>query len=517
MTEQQARQVLLLKAAEQAIGHAADGADAAAAGDPTRHAGSMPAWTATDSAWASAEARRILGEPALAAQASGQAALAFLRQRAQLGLRRLAQRDGVWADGAPQALTWRPWLAAGGLLLALLAGVAGDSLSADHRINLLAPPLLALLLWNLLVYAVLLLAALRRVLGRRRSGTSSPPPHPVSKALLALATRLARPLRPRSGRGWHATAYRGFTADWLQLSRPVLLHQAAAWLHAAAALLALGAVLAMYGRGLAFDYRAGWDSTFLAPAQVHAWLSLLLGPAAALSGQSLPDVSGIAALRWAAGSTGEGAARWIHWHALTMTGVVVLPRVVLAAVALWRARRAAAALQLPLTAPYFRQLLQQAPATAWAVTVLPYSYQLGPAQRSGLAAALSAALEPGALPELATSLPLGAEDNLPTALPTDLAERVVALFALTATPERETHGAFVTALVKALPARCRLQVVVDESVFRQRLGPSIDALVRLQQRQQAWSRLLHDLSLPAPVFADLASGAEQPKTAAVAG
>ena len=500
MTEQPARQVLQLKAVEQAVGRAADAAVASHAS----LAGPRPVWTATDRAWASAEARRVLGEPAPAEQASGQAALAFLHQRAQLGLRRLAQRDGVWADGAPRPLAWLPCLAALGLLLALLAGVAGDSLSADHRINLLAPPLLALLLWNLLVYAVLLLAGLRRVLGRHRPGPSPPPRHPMSKALLALATRLARPLRPRSGPGWQAAAYRDFTADWWQLSRPVLLHQASAWLHAAAALLVLGAVLAMYGRGLAFDYRAGWDSTFLAPAQVHAWLSLLLGPAAALTRQSLPDVAGIAALRWAAGSAGESAARWIHWHALTMAGVVVLPRLVLAAVALWRARRAASELQLPLTEPYFRQLLQQAPATAWAVTVLPYSYQLGQAQRNGLEAALSAALEPGALPELASSLPLGAEDDLPAALPADLAERVVALFALTATPERETHGAFVTALAKALPARCRLQVVVDESVFRQRLGPSPDGPVRLQQRQQAWSRLLHDLSLPAPHFVDLA-------------
>lgn len=516
MTEQQAREVLLLKAVEQAAEHSAW--QAAEAGSQAK-SGSPPGWTAADSAWASAEARRVLGEPAAAEQASGQTTLAFLQQRARLGLRRLAQRDGIWSDGGPQPLALWRWLAALGLLLALLAGVAGDRLSADPRINLLAPPLLALLLWNLLVYAGLLLAMLRSWLGGRKApaAASSPARHPFSDGLLGLSTRLSRRRQPRGGPAWQVDAHGRFCLDWLQLSRPAQQHRAAAWLHGAAALLALGAVLAMYGRGLVFDYRAGWDSTFLAPAQVHAWLNLLLGPAAALTGQSLPDVAGLAALRWADGGAGEGAARWIHWHAMTMAALVILPRTALAGFALWQAGRAALQLQLPLQAPYFRQLLQQAPATAWSVSVLPYSYQLGTAQRSGLAAALSAALGPGAMPQLSAGLPLGAEDNLLAGLPADLADKVVALFALTATPERETHGAFITALAQALPERCSLQVVVDESVFRQRLGAAADAAQRLQQRQQAWSRLLHDLSLPAPQFADLASGPARHGAQAAAG
>jgi hypothetical protein len=104
---------------------------------------------------------------------------------------------------------------------------------------------------------------------------------------------------------------------------------------------------------------------------------------------------------------------------------------------------------------------------------------------------------------VAASLPLGAEDDLVRQLPDDLAPDVAALFAASATPERETHGAFVRALVAALPRGAQLTVLVDESGLRQHTGRAPDAELRLTQRRAAWQRLLHDLSLPAPRFIDL--------------
>jgi hypothetical protein len=82
------------------------------------------------------------------------------------------------------------------------------------------------------------------------------------------------------------------------------------------------------------------------------------------------------------------------------------------------------------------------------------------------------------------------------------------LFAATATPERETHGAFVRALQKALSEKAlsgsvSLHVLVDESGLRQRSAAASDAELRLTQRRAAWQRMLHDLSLPAPQFIDL--------------
>jgi hypothetical protein len=271
----------------------------------------------------------------------------------------------------------------------------------------------------------------------------------------------------------------------------------------AAALLALAVVASMYVVGLAFDYRAGWDSTWLDAEAVQRILATVLAPASALSGIALPDATELARLRFAEGSSGERAGRWIHLYAVTLAMLVIAPRLALAAWAGWRARRAALALALPLDEPYFRALLRDGPQRPRPVTVLPYSYTLGAVQRAALARALVAAIGAGAQPHLAPSLPLGAEDDLKSHLPGDLAPDVAVLFAAGATPERESHGAFVRALLAALPRGAQLAVLVDESGLRQHAGRASDAELRLTQRRAAWQRLLHDLSLPAPRFIDL--------------
>lgn len=478
MTESEARQVLMLRAVETA---ALEGAQAP--------------WARGDADWASAEARRRVGEAA--------ADEVFIVQRAELGLQRLRERGIGLAAGAP-ARTW--WLLPV-LGLALFAGLAADALGPAPRINLLAPPRLALLLWNLLVFAGLLLAAVR---GLRRLRTAGSQTNASVGRLVAWLVRvgngMARRLAANDDAPWVTTARLRAHADWAFLGRVLQGQRVAAGLHAAAAMLALGVVLSMYLHGLVFDYRAGWDSTFAGAREVHAVLGLVLGPASAISGIALPDVQTIAGLRWADGSAGESAARWIHLYALTLVGAIVLPRLWLALWAGMRARRSAGSISLPLDEPYFVHLKHAARATPQPVTVLPYSYLLGAAEKARLQAALAGVFGPGAQPQLAESLPQGAEDNLPVALPAELADTVVALFALTATPERETHGAFVRALAGALPPRCTLRVVVDESGFRRKLGGGSDAPLRLQQRRSAWQRLLQDLSLPPPDFVDLAPG-----------
>ena len=63
----------------------------------------------------------------------------------------------------------------------------------------------------------------------------------------------------------------------------------------------------------------------------------------------------------------------------------------------------------------------------------------------------------------------------------------------------------VRALADALPRGTQLSVLVDESGLRQHAGRAADTELRLTQRRAAWQRLLHDLSLPAPRFIDLAT------------
>jgi Protein of unknown function (DUF2868) len=437
-------------------------------------------WSDDDAAWASAEARRAVGEGGDRAKAQ-----AFLVKRAQLAQQRLAARDAAWraplqGDRGPRL--WR-WLL---LLLAVVvaAYIVGDVLGASHRINLLAPPVLALLLWNLVVYMLLLFAS-----GRGPS------------AWMARAIEDARTRVSARGKAAPLVAARArFAAEWAVATGSAQQARVAGVMHAAAALLALIVIASMYVFGIAFDYRAGWDSTWLDAEQVQRTLALVFTPATALSGIAVPSIDEMAKLRFAEGSAGESAARWIHLYAITLGLFVVLPRLLLAAWSAWRVRRAETKLALPQDEPYFRALLRDGPATARPVTVLPYSYTLTAPQVKALPKALIEAIGPGAQPRVKPVLALGSEDALPATALEDADADVAALFAATATPERETHGAFVRTLAHAVGSRATVSVLIDESAFRQRSGNASDAELRLTQRRAAWQRMLHDLSLPAPRF-----------------
>jgi hypothetical protein len=476
MTDSELASVCWIRAVEQgAPGGAGQGAAAGA--------GSGVPWNDADAAWASGEARRAVGEGGERSKAQG-----FVIKRAQLAQKRLAARDAAWRtplqdDKGPRAWRWLLLL----LALAVAAYIVGDVLGGSHRINLLAPPVLALLLWNLIVYVLLLFAS-----GRGPSGWLA---HAIEDARTRFSARgKAVPLVAARAR---------FAAEWMVATGGVQQARVASVMHATAAMLALMVIASMYVFGLAFDYRAGWDSTWLDAEQVQRTLALVFAPASALSGLAVPGIDEMAQLRFAEGSAGERAARWIHLYAITLGLFVVVPRLALAAWSAWRARRAAAALSLPLDEPYFRTLLRDGPATARPVTVLPYSYTLSAAQVKAMPKALLDAIGPGAQPRVKPMLPLGAEDALPATALEDADADVAALFAATATPERETHGAFVRALANAVKGRATVSVLIDESGLRQRTGTASDAELRLTQRRAAWQRMLHDLSLPAPRFVNL--------------
>ena len=467
--------------------------------------------------WAGVEARRRLGEQA--------SAPAWLAERARLRLARLGEQQPAWrpvldAAGLSSGRGWAPaWL-----LAAALLGALGEQFGSSRFIHLLAPPLLGLLVWNGAVYALLAAQALRRwpaimagwagsagsagsagLAGAAAGSAAEVPKGALRRTLLGLATR-GRVRLAAAGSALdspRAAAYARFQREWLALSAPWLAARGLAVLHAAAAALALGALASWYARGLVLDYRAGWESTFLDAAQVRLLLGWVLGPAAALTAQPLPDVAALASLRVANGG-GESAARWIHLWSLTVLGAVVVPRMALAAWAAWRARRLSQRLPLP-DDDGLRRLLRAASGQRLTLAVLPYSYRLDTLRELALRQQLDHLWGPGVLMQLHPSLPMGAEDELARHLPAPLPGRVVVLFALTATPERETHGAFLRALAALRGSGAApLDVMVDESGFRQRLAGAT-LVERLAQRRTAWQALLDGLG-PAPLparFIDL--------------
>lgn len=454
MDEQAARTVLLVRAIEgadrdRALITEADRQHAA------RAAAELARWSASER-----------GEAASAER--------FVEKRAELLAGKVAERERGLAQGA-RALAWRPWVGVLVPVAALLFGAFFQQVGDRQHVNVLAFPLLTIVLWNLVVYAVL---AVRTVTGLGRTPQA---PGGVRRAIAGAARRSARRLK-----GAASTAFASFTAEWTRASAPLLTARAARVLHLAAALLAAGAIAGLYVRGLVFEYRAGWESTFLEAPQVHALLSFLLGPAASALGMPFPSAADVAAIRFPA-AAGENAARWIHWYAVTVAVLVVAPRLALAAFARWRERRLAARLPVPLDEPYFRRLLSGFAPERLQLRVVPYSYTIDEPGLHGLRDATRALL--GDHTDLALRPAVGFGDEASATAGLDAADRsvglTVALFSLASTPERENHGAFLDALRGALGAR--LIALVDEAPYKRRLGDVPGARERLADRRHAWS------------------------------
>lgn len=492
MNENAAREVLLVRAIEQAdVDHAVFSREDREFA--SRSATALAHWTA-----AKQRAPLDPGE--------------FLARRARLLLDKLDQRYPHTLRAAHLGL-WRPALAALLPPAALLAGALFERLGDSQRINILAMPLLGLVLWNLAVYLLLLLRPLlirlRLPAGARAASCD---------ALGLLRSGLRRLLERGTARvsGPLAAPVLAFNNDWRLAGAPLVAARLGWLLHLCAALFAVGAVLSMYLRGLLFDYRAVWESTFLGPATVHALLSTLLGPAAHLIGEGFPTVSELSMLRHPPGS-GESAARWIHWYAATVSALVIVPRGALALIAGWRARRLTRRLPLDLRTPYFRRLLGALTDTHEVLRVIPFSITLGPRQRDGLDRIIHHLW--GERSTIKVESPVRYDAGVESAEPPDKprstngvsvapatthqappATLTLALCSLAATPERENHGQFLDGL--RARAGTPVLLLVDSGGYTRRLGSMAGAANRLDERRGTWLAFATSHRWPI-VFADL--------------
>jgi hypothetical protein len=414
-----------------------------------------PLWTPEDRTWATRLARESTPK--------GASAAAFLSERARHALQRLLPRDPGAARQLQRRLWNSAWLLAAALLGALM-GLLVDNIGSSQRINLLAPPVWAVVLWNVIVYIGLLVALLP-------SGWQT-----WAHRLRELMARRMNGHVPAPG------VMQNFQAAWARVAAPLMSSRAACVLHVAAAALALGMVASLYVRGLVLDYRAGWQSTFLDAPQVHAALSLLLGPVSSLTGVALPDVNAVQALRTApdAAPAAASAAPWIHLYAALLMVVVVLPRCALALWSAWRARSLSRHLPLPLQEPYFARLQRDWQGGAAQVQVLPHGAAPTAAAVAGLRQVLTKALGDPLGLTVAAAVAYGDEEHAAPAAP-DISLRVL-LMDLASTPETDTQGRFIQAQRQAAPA-LPLLLITDESAMRSRFA---NMPARLAERRTAW-------------------------------
>ena len=367
---------------------------------------------------------------------------------------------------------------------AFAIGIALSALDGSQRINVLAFPLWGVIAWNLLVYIAVAWTA-GRSLGSGRRIRRWIPERLAALAMRRLSAAIAR------ARRFHAPlaqALARFLGEWQEAARPALAWRAAAIFHVAALVLGLGLIAGFYLRGIALDYRAGWESTFLDPQQARAVLRVLYGPASLLTGIAIPDAAHLEAIRWRQGGGGESAAPWIHLLAATALVFVVVPRLVLAALARIGAWRAASDAPMPATmAAYFERSFRDV-----GITVAGRGIRIVPVACEPTAQSLERlrAQSPDTTVDVHAPVAYGEEEKVAAALREgDAVAAFALLFTAAATPEEETHGRAIDAAREAAHASgAGVEAIVDEAAYASRMGPGLES--RLEERRRAWRRLV---------------------------
>lgn len=420
----------------------------------------------------------------------------FLLTRARHLLARVIAREPSSETWISREVSRFPFgLVALALILVVAAlGFSTSALGPERKINILSMPLLGILVWNLLVYG----GELFRLF--RPQGDSA-----KFEGIIGSAARLWshgwkwRPIRDDDSPGSVnviLSESRGrFETEWSRLVQPVWFGRIRALLHLLALVLAASAVGGLYVRGLDQEYRAIWESTFITDSQsLHRVLSVVLGPAAHLSGVSLPSAEELEQTQWRGDSvapTGANAAPWIHWYALTMGIYVLLPRVVLWLV--WQGRSVLLARSLPirLVAPaYFEGLLATSTGASLPVRLVPHAYSPSPAGQQWLVRCLQQYLARPVAPHWSETVPWGEESDV-SLEPLANDEVFVPVFNLAATPEKESQGEFYHALLGQTPNPVRW-VLLDSSAFDEKNRHLADAADRHEARVTAWRAMFQD-------------------------
>ncbi len=445
-------------------------------------------WSRAEADAATRDARHLAGENAGPAR--------FLPLRARLVLARM--KEIAKPEAAPSVL--EPAAGPVAFLLgvaAYLAGVMTDRLATTGSvINLLAPPLLAFLLWNLFVYAALLLRLIPAVSRRLRP--------PVLRGAVAYAMEKFR--LPGIRKGSLRTRF------WLRWG-PLLAHRislfAARALHGATLLFAVGMMTSIAVRGIGTAYVVGWESTWLADrpdlvaSVIHAAYGLL--PTGFPGVLPLPDASAIGAMNLATGGSAPASesASWLLRLMGLLAGWVILPRAFLVLLDTLRIRRDRKALAFPVGSDYYRRLLTEPDASRSPELVLLHPREtevntFWPAFEREMTELLGG--------WSVRRIPVSVWEDEPNDVAARVLEgasverRLVLIQDAAATPEEEVHGAFIRALPKPL------HLWLDASSLRSRFGAESPSV---RSRLALWETFAHGHgAAPSVVSLDSASERE---------
>lgn len=422
----------------------------------------------------SADQRRQATATASARAGTGPAALLAERSRILL---EAAPADVLRQMAAPSLPGWLfPCIA----VVALILGWSLVGIGQEREINLLALPLVGLLVWNVAV----LIASLFTGIAHRTEG-------PAPAWVESLLKRFS-PAPSTDSAAAQADAVARFRALSVTpaLSRAACLSKAL--LHTGAALLALGSVCAMYAHGWSNEYRAVWESTLLGEHGVATFFQWMFAPASAVSGLPIPlaELPAMHRTLTAPALHPGQALPWIHLYALTLVLGIVLPRLCFAAWERWRGGRVAdAALATQAWKRHAEDLLADAlpRGNEPAILLMHAAGNDAAAVARWTNGVLSAWRETGHVN--AARITAGEEEEFLRRWQPDAA-RIAFAFSLATVPE-EMHREFLvqaSARAKEKQPAARLLLLLDAAALEQRWRGMAGLQERLDEKAALWRR-----------------------------
>ena len=438
--------------------------------------------------------------------ASREQFLNFVKQRAQriIAASQLPEEvRQVWKH-APGIARWVPLAV---LVGALVIGFCMHRFTDPHRVDLLAPSLLGIVLWNLLVYGWMLVSWVRSLL---RSGHAQPivlQPANASSTASSSSDAVSgwrgklRARMPAAGGGLRKMAL-SFERNWWLVGSKARHAQWLLWLNLGAAMMAVGALASLWATGLTNEYQVGWESTFLSAASVHQLLNSIFAPVQWLFGASPWTLAEIESLRgWVSNAaTPPPAERMVHFskgqqwviaYTALLGTFVIAPRLLLA---LWQGARLwwlNRHVQLPLNQPYFQSLQRDFGGLAITLHVLPFSFDLTPERKQTLESWIATQYGAGAHLVIEPTLAYGSK--LPSAASVagkgDDAAAVL-LINMAATPEAEIHGELLQTARERWGQNAAIWLWTQDFAERNTGAPK-----RVQERRELWGEFVRGAGL----------------------
>ena len=380
--------------------------------------------------------------------------------------------------------TWRwvGWVKVGLPMAAFLIGWMTNELGTDRVVNILAFPLLGLVLWNICVCGWMLWTEFR----------NRPAPNKVwrtDRMRQHLEKHLAATVPDATQREILGRTTMGFLQRWRERTAPLMRAQGKLLFHTGALLLAAGMVTGMYVQGLRKEYRAGWESTFLTPTSLHSLLSVVLGPASAVTSIPLPQTDALEQMRLTPGggipASPASAAPFIHLWAATAGLFIGLPRLLLIGLALKERRKAQPDWSVDLE-NYATTCKQAAEGQVRVVEVLPVYFTPESATAEAIRLCILQAWGGKTRVHFLSPIPLGEEtEALENWQPSG--NGTVLAFSFASTPEQEVQGAVIQ---QVQSQTSKLWVVTDALSFEARHGSLPEFQQRMCQREAAWRRVI---------------------------